>query len=118
MEKTNFIVVFLGDNDFSHDLGKGLRKFVDLKGLNFNTAIARRFLIEYLVSESMQRRILSCDIIHEENLDVYRNTMTKYFNRLSVECRQKLPTYGDDSPVDHDSGSVYYDVNLDEIFFF
>lgn len=118
MEQVNFIVVLLCDNDFSCDLKHGLHSLVDAKGIDFCPIIARRFMIEYLVSASIRRRILSCDILNEEGLDVYRKTMTKYFNRLSVERRQKLPTNEDGSPIDHDGGSVYYDVNLDEFFFF
>jgi hypothetical protein len=114
MNKINFVVVELCDNDYGRHLRDGLRKLIDESGgVDFCPVIARKYMVEYIVAMSALKHILNGDDYNSEGL---RN----YLQKLRVTFRDKLPTYDIEGErvVDHDGGSVYYNVNLDQVHSF
>lgn len=113
--KINFVVVELCDNDFGHDLYEGLRSLVDEAcGIDFCPFIAKEYIVEYVVSAHKRKTILRGKEGYSDP-----DSIKNYIERIRVTFREKLPTYdiAGEYPIDHEMGSVYYDVNLDEVFF-
>lgn len=110
----NFIVVELCDNDFGHDLRAALRELMDTAGgIDFCPNVAKDYIVEYMLSAYKKKIIL-----RGQNGYSSVERIEKWFSRIRVTFRDKLPTYDleGEYPIDHDSGSAYYDVNLDEVF--
>lgn len=108
----NFVVVEFGDNDFGHYLRDALRDLVDdAGGVDFCPTVAKNYIVEHMV------RSINCgNILRGFELSDNR----AYLSRMRVTFRDKLPSYSpwEENPVDHDHGSAYYDVNLDQVHSF
>lgn len=114
MENSRFIVVELCDNDFGCDLKNALSDLIDESGeIGFCPIVAKRYLIEHIVSQNSLRSIL-----RQEGFDA--DHLRKYLNKIRVTFRDSLPTYQPFSKdvVDHDNGSAYYDSRLKKVILF
>lgn len=120
MNDINFIVVILADNDFGMLLQEALSDLMEeAGGAAFCPIVAKRFIVEHVVSASVRRRIL-CSLETEWEINQYRKNIENYLTSgVTVTFEKKLPTYDPEGeqPLDHEYGSVYYDMNVHEVFY-
>jgi hypothetical protein len=116
--KINFVLVLLCDNDFATYLRNALRDLIDeCGGVDFCPVLAHRYIVEHIVSANLRQRILDGTLSPDrKTMELERTGLYGYLSRIRIECTDKLPTEYDGQAIDHDSGSVYYDVNLNDIF--
>jgi hypothetical protein len=109
----NFLVVEFGDNDFGHYLREALRDIIDqCGGVDFCPITAKKYIIEYVVMRSKLNKIL-----RGYDKEINDESTREYLSRMRVTFRDKLPTWDIEGQnfIDHDGGSVYYDINLDQV---
>lgn len=112
VKPTHFIVVRLGDNDFLTWLIKGLSYACKDYGVGTNICpiALKRFIVEYIVSSSIQHYIL-CEYTRDKDMEVERKRLADYLESMvRVTFEQHKPE------TDVDFANAYYDVHLDEVY--
>lgn len=103
-EPYNFIVVEFGDNDFGNQIKDALVEGVEYWGLDKKACpiIWKQFIIEYLTSYGIKRRIVDGREMDESHM---RYLNEKYFQRMRVKFEINAPTD------DFDGGSAAYNMH-------
>ena len=110
MKDFNFIVVSLCDNDFSHHLETALQHIIE-GGFNFCPIVMKTALVELVTTFSFVNH-LRIDDVTKARADAH-NTRAYLYGAMRVEFSKDLPRYEPNGKyVDHDGGSIYYNVNL------
>ncbi len=101
----NFLVLSLCDNDYGYDLLKAI-EYAKEQSLYDFAGEDVRWWKEYVIRFVEMSKLL----IHPPSWDT--SLSRPYLEeRLSVYFSQKWPTYDGVTPIDHDGGSLVFDLN-------
>ena len=127
--KRNFLVVELGDNDFSYRMQSALEELRDYWASEGNIQhhcaySIKNFIVAHVVSYDWKKRCLEGDWReHAAPGEVrFDESLIIYMQDIRVTFREKMPTYtpyeDDQTLIDHGGGSVAMDLNTGYVFQF
>ncbi|MCY9865020.1 hypothetical protein OTK49_21110 [Vibrio coralliirubri] len=109
-QKRNFVLIELGDNDFStamHDALTQMHQSFDLESMNLERM--NNYLVQHMVGHTIISHAQTNSKINWEKVQRTESYLTK---RLRVSTPKKI-----DFTVDYDSGAVYLDIKLGSVWY-